>query len=532
MSIKVHGEGNYDSKIWLIGEAPGQQEERLGRPFIGGAGRILDGMLQESGIKRGECYIDNIIQERPPKNDFGVYYRDKGRKNPTDYLLRRHSEVKELVKTYRPNVVVALGNEALYALTGKMHITKWRGSILWLDGIKVIPTIHPAMIMRQYEFRPTSIFDFNKIKKESATPKFPDSYRDNFIINPTYKQVMDTLGFLAGEKFVAFDIETAQNQIVCIGFGWSKQDSICIPIFFGGSSWWPIEEELAIVRGVRELLANPNVGFIAQNAQFDMVYLADKWGVEVTNLWMDTMIAMHCVYPELRKGLDFLCSIFTTRPYYKDMPHEHGGPDKLWHYNCLDTVVTYECAMEIRKELYEFKTFDFYMQHSHRLIKPLIKMQRRGIRIDLKKREKIDASLSIEADSMQQRLTDAVGHELNPNSPKQMKEFLYDELKLPPQRNRKTGNLAADVDALEALAKRFPNPVFNLILDIRKVKKILKQYGLLYVAGKGRHPKFLDSETGISYPIKSHGKKTMILSYALEDLIKKFDLPADIFDRR
>ena len=69
-------------------------------------------------------------------------------------------------------------------------------------------------------------------------------------------------------------------------------------------------------------------------------------------------------------------------------------------------------------------------------------------------------------------------------------------------------------------------------LELRKVKKILKHYGLIYVAGKGRHPKFLDSETGISYPIKSHGKKTMILSYALEDLIKKFDLPADIFDRR
>ena len=68
-------------------------------------------------------------------------------------------------------------------------------------------------------------------------------------------------------------------------------------------------------------------------------------------------------------------------------------------------------------------------------------------------------------------------------------------------------------------------------VELRKVIKILKKYGIIYVTDKGRHPKLYDPETRRSYPIKSHGKKTLILSYALEDLIKKFDLPADIFDR-
>ena len=68
-------------------------------------------------------------------------------------------------------------------------------------------------------------------------------------------------------------------------------------------------------------------------------------------------------------------------------------------------------------------------------------------------------------------------------------------------------------------------------LELRKVIKALKRYGIVYVTGKGRHPKFYDSETSRSYPIKSHGKKTLILPYALEDLIKKFDLPADMFDK-
>jgi len=68
-------------------------------------------------------------------------------------------------------------------------------------------------------------------------------------------------------------------------------------------------------------------------------------------------------------------------------------------------------------------------------------------------------------------------------------------------------------------------------LELRKIIRILKRYNIIYVTGKGRHPKFYDPETNRSYPIKSHGKKTLILSYALEDLIKKFDLPADVFDK-
>ena len=67
-------------------------------------------------------------------------------------------------------------------------------------------------------------------------------------------------------------------------------------------------------------------------------------------------------------------------------------------------------------------------------------------------------------------------------------------------------------------------------LELRKVIFRLRRHGVLYVTGKGRHPKFFDPETKRSYPIKSHGKKTLILPYALEDLIKKFDLPGDIFE--
>lgn len=68
-------------------------------------------------------------------------------------------------------------------------------------------------------------------------------------------------------------------------------------------------------------------------------------------------------------------------------------------------------------------------------------------------------------------------------------------------------------------------------LELRKVIRILKKYGIIYITGKGRHPKFFDPETHKSYPVKSHGKKTLILPYALGDMIDKFDLPGDVFEK-
>ena len=424
--------------------------------------------------------------------------------------------------------MVALGNEALRALTGKNQITHWRGSILGCRGVKVVPTIHPAMVMRQYEYKPMVALDLQRAKRESLTPDFPLSYHDNFVTSPTFAQVIETLSKLHSCEYIAFDIETGNEQIVCIGFAWSNHEAICIPIFYSGVSWWTVEEELAIIKEVKRLFSNSYPKFIAQNAQFDMIYLADKWGVEVSNLWMDTMVAFNCVYPELKKGLAFLCSIYTNRPYYKDMPGT-GGPEVLWKYNCLDTVVTYECAMEIRKEAEEFGTLRFYQTNSHQLIKPLIAMQRRGIKIDGARRKAIDEELEKEDKQMSERLQKVVGHELNVSSPKQMKEFLYDELKLPPQVDEHTGNLTTDEEALEALFKKYDNPIFKLIQDIRHVRKLLSTYIRAELDADGRMRcsyVITGTETGrLSSRESVYGRGTNLQNIPRGDIVRSIFIP-------
>ena len=539
--MEVKSEGKPESKIWLIGEAPGANEEKQGRPFVGGAGQLLDGVLREAGIERSNCYIDNVMQIRPSGNDFGKYYLDKSRRQPSGVLIEGQQRIKKDVLEHRPNVVVCLGNEPLYAITGLKGIMNWRGSILDFNGIKVIPSIHPAMIMRQYEWRPISVMDFKRVKTESEFPEHRVDYKDNFIINPTFDVVLDTIREMHSRKYLTFDIETdmSKQDIMCIGFAWSKQDAICIPMFFKDSNWWTSEEHFFIIRALKELFANPGVNFIAQNAQFDLTYIKDKWHIEVANLWLDTMIGFHCVYPELRKSLAFLTSIYTKRPYHKGMVGAKGvakgaGPDNLWTYNCFDVVTTYECAMAIWKELEEHGTQHFYTNHSHRLIKPLMEIQRRGIRIDVGRRSEIDANLCADLEQLGIRLESAVGHPLNVASPKQMKAFLYEELKFPPQRKKDSRGkmvLTANADAIEALAKKFPNPVFELILDIRRINKLLSTYVRATVDKDERMRcsyVITGTETGrLSSRESIYGSGTNMQNIPRGELIRGFFIPDD-----
>jgi len=473
MPVIVKGEGNLSSLIWLIGDAPGVTEEKNGVPFCGGSGYILNSILTDAGIDRKECYIDNVIRTRPYKNSFGSLYFDKLRKSPKPELIEAQKNLRTLVNLHKPNIVVALGEEALRALTDKIGIMSWRSSILECGDVKIIPTLHPSVVMKIYKHRPEMLFDLVRAKKESKSPNKSIPYSDNFICNPSFDCIMYNLEELRKREKITFDIETQMNQINCIGFGWSKQDAICVPIFYGKSNWWTKTQETMVILEIKRLLENPNIGFIAQNSQFDMTYLADLWGISVKNLYMDTMIAHHCVYPELPKSLAFMTSIYTNRNFYKDMG---TTPDMLWKYNCLDCVATYECADEIEKELRDFNTYDFYMNHSHKLIMPLHDIMRMGIRIDIDKKQKVRDNLAGDKIRLQKKLNEAVGHEVNVNSPKQMQALLYDEMRFPVKKKRSTGKTTTDIQAIKELAKKYPNPMFDLILDIRHIGKLVSTY--------------------------------------------------------
>ena len=480
--MKVKPIGPHDAKIMFVGEAPGREEEIQGVPFVGSSGKLLNQLLSNALITRGDCYLTNIMMDRPVNNDFGQFYEDKGRKVPTQFLLDGYQRLKKEIEKVNPNVVVAVGGEALKALTDFKSITKYRGSILFSTLVpqqKVIPIMHPAAIMRMWDWAPITVMDLERIKEEAKSPTHEYTLR-------LYKKI-ECMSELESEvkrafkaDYISFDIETCNNQVSCIGFATSESYAFVVPIHMFETSFWSTTDEKIVWKLIKKLLES-NVEKIGQNANFDMFFLKSTLGIRVNNIWLDTMNAFHCVYPELPKGLDTLCSMYTDQPYYKDMIKTD-----YYKYNALDCMITYECALRIKEELIEFRTWGFYRNVTHPMLNILLGMEVGGVRINAEKKELAALAVSDEVRVLQEKWDKGLGYHMNVDSPKQVCDFLYTEIGLPPQINRKTGRVTSDVKALNRLAIKFPSVVFDFIQILRRRRKLLSTYLTADVDADGR----------------------------------------------
>lgn len=149
----VIGVGNKEAKLMFIGEGPGADEDMQGIPFIGKAGKLMDKAFQGIGINREEVYIANIVKCRPPNN-----------RNPeSDEAESCKEYLESQIKLVNPEIIVLLGSVALKNMLGKEYgITASRGKWFERDGIKYIPTFHPAALLRD----DTKKIDFWKDLKE------------------------------------------------------------------------------------------------------------------------------------------------------------------------------------------------------------------------------------------------------------------------------------------------------------------------------------------------------------------------------
>lgn len=137
----VFGEGNPHAELMFIGEGPGMEEDMQGRPFVGAAGQLLDKMITAMQYKREDVYIANIVKCRPP-----------GNRNPEeDEAAQCLPYLKRQIELVSPKVIVLLGAVPLLRLLGKTGIMKLRGQWDEYNGVKVMPTFHPAFLLRSPE---------------------------------------------------------------------------------------------------------------------------------------------------------------------------------------------------------------------------------------------------------------------------------------------------------------------------------------------------------------------------------------------
>ena len=491
----VVGEGPRDAKLVLLGEALGAEEVKQNRPFAPrlpgekvNAGVILENILKASSIKRSEIYLMNVVPTRPPENDL---------KRLSEYgitLEECQEWCKEELRSIDPNCILCLGTTPLSTLVERAsEITSWRGSILEWEGRKVIGTFHPAYILRlpdktakkeregeaisKYTYgsaRLTAILDTRRAKRESQTKGDNHPSRELMVS----QSADEARGFFAEAMqapFLAFDVETRGNWIDCISFSFNPGGSISL------DRTCPWVDTL-----IKEVLWN-HEGLVAQNGAFDMQMLLGN-GLPVRRLHFDTMVAHHFLYPELPHDLAYLTSIYTKEPYYKWMNYKGAPIETRWRYNALDAACTIEIARLLQSELREFNIDGAFAQYVMPLFHTILKMGLRGVPIDRERKEKLQKALAFLIKRKEIRAKQLLGlsKEFNLRSTKQLSNYLYQELHLPIQTDRKTKKVTVDEEAIKKLAKLKGHEDLTTILDVRDLEKKKSTYADVILSFDGR----------------------------------------------
>ena len=155
----VFSDGDPDAKIIIIGEAPGKDEERQGKPFIGRAGRLLTGTLETLGWQRSDFYISNIVKYRPT-DEVG------GNRTPTDEEIAKFRPVIEKeINVVNPKLIVLVGRVAMSGMGLSGSMGENRGRVLEKDGRKFLITYHPAAILRNINWEPIFREDLSRIRE-------------------------------------------------------------------------------------------------------------------------------------------------------------------------------------------------------------------------------------------------------------------------------------------------------------------------------------------------------------------------------
>jgi uracil-DNA glycosylase len=167
----VCGSGNEESGIVFVGEAPGLNEDKLGQPFVGAAGKLLTGLLEGIGIKREDVYILNVLKCRPPGNRSPL---------PEEIDLCRPFLDRQL-NLIKPRAVCTMGNFATRALLGQdVYISKVRGTPVKMGKFTVFPLYHPAAALHRGNMREPMEEDFKKLKKFLEEASFPETDEPGF----------------------------------------------------------------------------------------------------------------------------------------------------------------------------------------------------------------------------------------------------------------------------------------------------------------------------------------------------------------
>jgi len=424
----VGSDGPEKALTAFVGEAPGANEVKGGKPFTGVSGQLLDAVLRHHGIKRSESVLANAVNCRPPENA-----------TPPAAAVKacRPRLLAELQERGVTNVVT-MGNTASQSLLATSDgVTKLRPGLgrtsPYLDGVRVIPTFHPAACLRSGDFFPHLVTDVGKVNLKVRTWEPPQ-----YVV---YHHVEDSL--LVIEQLIDYptdrivvDIETDTEKDTAFDHP-NNYEILCVGVCYAKGKVVVIEREALkdhrVWEALLRLFRKKNV--IAQNGKYDASGMYPQIGN--VDIWFDTMIASYvCDERPGIHSLGYMGTEILGTPDWKHALDKYNPKtlgygvipvDELDMYNAYDCAITWEAA-EYWMERLEKEG----LRHMHdRLVaaaNELKFVELNGITIDLKYNTQLMTgyldSLAVIEDEIRTILADPEYLNFNPRSPKQVKEAL------------------------------------------------------------------------------------------------------------
>lgn len=314
------------AKLAFIGEAPSDEETMRLEPLVGPSGRVFNAMLRNANIDRDEIFISNAFDQRIPGDTDREIDQNRALWLKDDVRVAENAaRLNEELERVQPNVIVPLGATALWAFTGVgTGISKYRGAATAATrirvGAKLIPTYHPAYVIRNWQSLSIVVGDFIKASAEADLGPRIIYPRLEIYVEPTLDDIREWVPEWKSARKLSVDIETGWGQITGIGFAPSATRAMAIPFVdlrkTNKSYWKDAKDEMEVWKIVRDVLESP-VPKVGQNYTYDLFWLLKQRGIRTRAYRSDTRLRHKVLYPELPADLATMSATYTRVGSYK-----------------------------------------------------------------------------------------------------------------------------------------------------------------------------------------------------------------------
>lgn len=517
-TVCLAGEGPKNADVMVVGEAPGREEEKTGRPFMGASGQKLRQALAKNGL--GSVFITNTVRCRPPENRKPGAAEIKACREYLDYEIQR----------VKPKYVVALGATPTKALfKGMAKVSQHHGTIIE-DKTKLYRgyvSYHPAAMLYDPGIEPAFNADMARLGRHLRDEVTTELPKWNVVRRGNVEQFLREF---TESPIFSFDLETSglfphdgKGWINCVGIGLPGKAWV-IPVsrpgwyphrkdpkgkrkkHFRGSPWSRGDSFRLLIRLLVRIQRQTKKIGVAQNGKFDNLWLKRYVGKRF-KIHFDTMLAHHTLDENSDHDLKSMARAELDIPEYDLKSSEKRGncdPFKLYQYNAFDCAYTLQLKKIYHRRLKQEPELErLFFKLVMPAARAMEEIELEGKTINVEAMNELGFKLRVEAITLKSELNElayqnGIKREINWGSPAQVRVVLYDDLKIPCTVFTAKG--AKSTSETAVLDLKGKHPVVDKLIKYREVTKFKSTYI------DGFRELMVDGKLYISY--KVHGTVT------------------------